>query len=325
MSEDEAARLTPESLEKYFRLGVTSVFQLSADLEARLEIDPSTEQLRLFVPATGGTPEVTDFERIRVDRLEDLAGKASFRLAFDARGMHYPAYQLIESIVSHLREGDSFRAAVSESIADMEDLLANRSRLSDEQETGLWGEMLLLEHLVGRLGDSIASEVWLGAAGSEHDFSFAGFEAEVKTTRSEARRHHISSDTQLHPSPGRDLYLVSIQATLAGAASGGRTLPKIVEDIRSVLTSSVDRFDAALHDLGYRYEDADLYRTELQLRSTPRAYFVDDDFPSVTRSRIEAVVPNLQLISDLRYQVDVGGLAHAAIPAPLNDFCEIPA
>lgn len=324
MSKGEAVHLTPESLEDYFRLGVVSVFNLSMEVSARLEIDPPSEQLRLFVPAKGGAPEVTELERIRVDRLDGPGATSAFRLVFDASGMHYAAYQLIESIVSYLRDGSSFRHAVSESIADMKDLLANRGRLTDEEETGLWGELLVLEHLIVRAGEDMAIEAWLGPGSQEHDFYLGGFEAEVKTTRAEARRHQIGSDTQFEPSPGRPLYLVSIQTTLAGAAMSGRTLPRTIADVRDVLNRSTSRFDAALHDLGYRDADADLYRTEFQLRSTPRAYLIEDVFPAVTRSRLENAVPNFQLISDVRYRVDVGGLPYAAIPVPLDDFCEVP-
>lgn len=321
---EEPPHLTPDSLESYFRLGVVSVFQLSTEVDARLEIDPPSDQLRLFVPARGGLPDVTHFERIRVDRMDGVGATSRYRLIFDADNMHYAAYQLIESIVGYLREGNAFREAVSESIAEMKDLLADRRRLSEEQETGLWGELLLLEHLIEREGESFGIETWLGPAGSEHDFSFTAFEAEVKTTRSEARRHQVGSETQLEPAPNRPLYLVSIQATLAGHASGGRTLPQLVFAVRARLAKTTNRFDAALRELRYFDDDADLYRTEFQLRTIPRAYLVDHDFPAITRPRLASAIPNLSMISDVRYVVDVDGLRHVKMPTPLDDFCEAP-
>lgn len=321
---DEAFHLTPESLEQYFQLGVVSVFRLNVEPDARLEIDPPSEQLRLFVPAVGGLPDVTEFERIRVERIEGAGATSRYRLTFDASRMHYTAYQLIESIVSKMREGNSFRHAVGESIADLKDLLANRPRLSEKEETGLWGELLLLEHLITRAGEELAIGAWLGSAKSEHDFSFDGFEAEVKTTLSEARRHQIGTDTQLERSPERPLYLVSIQATLAGASDRGRTLPQVIAAVRAILEKLAGRFDTALHDLHYYDNDESLYRTAFQLRTAPRAYLVDEGFPAVTRSRLEASIPNVSLISDVRYRVDVGSIPYIAIPAPLDDFCEVP-
>lgn len=321
---DEAVHLSPDSLEEYFRLGVVSVFQLSREVDARLEVDPLSDQLRLFVPAKGGPPEVTNLERVRVDVVEGPEQFRRFRIVFDARGMHYAAYQLVESVVANLREGSSFEHAVLASIADMKDLLASRGRLTDQEETGLWGELLILEHIISRAGEEAALESWLGAAASEHDFSFPRFEAEVKTTRAESRRHLIRGDLQLQVSPDRPLFLISIQATLAGAGSTGRTLSQMIVDIRGRLRTRVAHFDAALHALGYREADADLYDTKLQLRSNPRAYAIDADFPAIQMWRLGEVVPNSHLVSDLRYRVDVGNLLFRDVPPPLNDFCEGP-
>lgn len=324
MSDDEAVHLNPDSLEEYFRLKAVSVFQLSKKVEARLEIDPITEQLRLYVPAEDSPPDVTGFERIKVDRVSGPPGASRYRLVFDASRMHYTAYQLIESVVAHLRDGMTFRRAVVESIADMKDLLTSRGRLTEQEETGLWGELLLLEHIVEKLGEVDAIRSWLGPKMSEHDFSFDDFEVEVKTTRSEVRRHHIGSETQLEASPGRPLLLLSVQATLAGAADSGRTLPQIIGAVRERLDRTTAEFDAGLHQLGYRRDDADLYPAAYQLRSLPRAYVVDDVFPAITRTRLTSAIPDLQLLSDVRYRIDVGSLPFCNPPAPLHDFCEVP-
>ncbi len=319
---DGAVHLNPDSLEEYFRLGVVSGFQLSREVDARLEVDPISDQLRLFVPAKGSPPEVANLERVRVDIVEGPAESSRFRIIFDARDMHYAAYQLIESIVAYLRDGSSFGHAVLAAIADMKDLLASRGRLTDQEETGLWGELLVLEHTIDRVGETAGVESWLGPAGSEHDFSFPDFEAEVKTTRGEGRRHYIRGDLQLEASPHRPLFLISVQTTLAGAASAGRTLPQLVADIRGRLQTRGTQFEAALHAVGYRDEDADLYETRFQLRSNPRAYAIGAEFPALTRSRINDAVPDPNLISDVNYRVDVGGLAFSPVPSPLDDFCK---
>lgn len=323
MADDEAVHLNPDSLDKYFRLDAVSIFQLSEKADALLEIDPTSEQLRLFVPAVGGMPEVDGLERVKVDRIARPGGGSRYRIVLDVAGMHYAGYQLIESIVAYLREGSTFTRAVAESIAVMRDLLANRGRLTDDEETGLWGELTLLEDLVSGIGEHSAVASWLGPVASEHDFSLERFEVEVKTTRGEGRRHLIASDTQLQPSPGRPLYLLSLQITLAGASQEGRTLPQVVADLRAILDDTSSQFEAALYAVGYRDGDADLYRTRFQFRSKPRAYLIDDNFPSITRPRLEMTVPNLQLVSEVRYRVDVGGLSPAHMPAPLDNFCEV--
>ncbi len=320
MSDDDAGRLNPDSLEEYFRVAAVSVFELGRGFDARLEIDPVSEQLRLFVPAEGEQPDVSAFERITVDRVGGPEGNPRFRLVFDARRMHYPAYQLIEAILALMRNAFSFGHAVMASIADMKDLLANRARLSPEEVVGLWGELLVLEHVIKRSGEAAAIDTWLGPSAAEHDFSFDEFEVEVKTTRSESRRHLISSESQLEVSPNRPLFLLSLQLTLAGGADAGRTLPQIVNEIGANLTKSDSQFYATLDRLGYYRSDADLYQTSFQLRTQARAYLVDDDFPAITRPRLAAVVEGSQHLSDVRYRVDVGGLNTPPCPRPLTIF-----
>ena len=127
--------------------------------------------------------------------------------------MHYEAYVLLESVVDQLRGGASFRHSVTESLAGLKELLAGRKKMSDAVVTGLIGELLVLGHAIREIGDDEALSSWLGPQSEEHDFAFENYDAEVKTTVSEARVHLIGSDTQLLPSPDRPLYLISVQIT----------------------------------------------------------------------------------------------------------------
>jgi hypothetical protein len=233
VSDDDAKHLSPDTVEDYFRAGVAAAFSLSAQVGARLEIDPHHQELRLIVPAIGGVPEVTSFERIRVDRQKGAVD--SFVLAVDATGMHYEAYVLLESIVDQLRSGASFRHAVSESVQGLNGILASRRRMTEEREAGLIGELLVLDHLLETRDEDQALQAWLGPFSEEHDFGFASFDAEVKSTRSEGRSHVIGSETHLQPVPGRPLYLISIQLTSAGGAADGFTLPEMIETVRESL------------------------------------------------------------------------------------------
>jgi len=326
MTEDDAPHLTPETVEEYFRAGVPVAFTLSEKMGARLEIDPGHQQLRLVTPAFGAEPDVTSFERIFVER-GPIKGSPGdwYRLSVNAAGMRYEAYVLIESIVGRLREGASFRRAVLESLAGLKGVLAARRRLTDEKEAGLIGELLVLEHLCGTHDEDTAMRAWLGPLSEEHDFALAEFDAEVKTTRSEGRVHRIGTETQLQPSAGRPLYLVSIQITLAGDAKEGFTLPDLAERIGRDLDKTRTDYDRHLQDVGYRAADSDLYPGRWQLRAQPRAYIVDDTFPAITGTLLEQHVPQSTLVSTVSYRVDVSHLPHVRIPAPLADFCEDPA
>ncbi|MEV8181521.1 PD-(D/E)XK motif protein [Specibacter sp. NPDC078692] len=323
MAMPEREHLSPDTVEDYFKSGVAAAFQMGTAVESVLEIDPSRQEMRLISPAQGSEPDVAAYERIAVERTS-LIGRPGdwYQLTVDATSMHYEAYVLIESIVDQLEGGASFRHAVSESLSGFKDLLSGRRRMSDEKETGLIGELLVLHHALGRLGEDTAVGAWLGPLSEEHDFGFEDFDAEVKTTRSEARVHVIGSESQLQPVPGRPLYLVSVQITLAGAAAEGFTLPALISLIRTGLDRSRRAFDAALERLGWKDADADLYRTKYQLRSTPRTYLVDLAFPAITGPRLDEVVPQRVLVSGVSYRIDVSHLPFVAPPAPLDDYCE---
>lgn len=318
---DQTAHLDPHAVEEYFRVGAKTAFDLIPDPAVRMEIDPAQETIELTTPAAGADPEVTSFERLSFAQfMKD--GAPWFRLRVDAQNMHYEAYVLIESVVDQLRSGASFRHAVSEALVSFKELLAGRRRLTDEKILGLIGELLVLRHVIGAAGEKTAIESWLGPSAEEHDFGFSNFDAEVKTTKSENRVHMIGSETQLEPSPGMPLHLVSIQITRAGTAAHGFTLPSLVAEIRASLDHSLRTFDAALEGLGWHETDKDLYKLRYQLRSTPRAYVVDEQFPAITSARLDAVIPNRINVSSVSYRVNVTNLPHAAIGAPLNDFCE---
>lgn len=323
MAATEREHLSPDTVEDYFRSGVAAAFQLGTAVESVLEIDPSRQEMRLISPALGSEPDVAGYERITVERTS-LIGRPGdwFQLTVDATSMHYEAYVLIESIVDQLEGGAPFRHAVSESLSGFKDLLSGRRRMSDEKEAGLIGELLVLHHALGKLEEDTAVGAWLGPLAEEHDFGFEEFDAEVKTTRSEARVHVIGNESQLQPVPGRPLYLVSVQITLAGAAAEGFTLPTLISLIRARLDLSRRAFDMALERLAWKDADADLYRTKYQLRSMPRTYLVDLAFPAITGPRLDEVVPKRVLVSGVSYRVDVSHLPFVVPPAPLNDYCE---
>lgn len=323
MDERGSRHLSPDSVEEYFRAGIPMAFSLNKKLEARLEIEPDREQMRLVCPALGSDPDLTSYERISFERINILGeGGDWFRLSVDASRMHYEAYVLIESIVDQLGTGVSFRHAVSESLSSLKDLLSSRKRLTDEKEAGLIGELLVLRHAVARLGEDGALRAWLGPLSEEHDFGFEDFDAEVKTTRSEGRTHQIGSDTQLEPVPGRPLYLVSVQITRAGAAVNGFTLTELIGMTRKMLDRSLRTFDGHLEKIGWRDRDADLYKVRFQERSAPRAYLINDGFPAITAERLDVVIPQRALVTGVSYRVDATHLPFRVPPAPLNDYCE---
>ena len=318
-----SGHLSPESIEEYFLAGVPTAFVLCKTPMVRLEIEPERELMRLVCPAFGGDPDVLAYERLSFERTH-IVGEAGkwFRLEIDATRMHYEAYVLIESVVEHLGAGATFRHALSESLSSLKDLLASRERMTEEREAGVIGELLVLRHAIARLGEVNAMAAWLGPLSEEHDFRFQGFDAEVKTTRSEKRVHRIGSDTQLEPTEGRTLYLISIQITNAGTAAEGFSLAELIGHIRGNLDQTTGAFDEHLRNVGWREQDSDLYTVRFQERTAPRAFVVDHFFPAITATRLQGVIPQRPLVSDVSYKIDVSYLSSQLPPTPLDNYCE---
>ncbi|MDJ1372614.1 PD-(D/E)XK motif protein [Gulosibacter molinativorax] len=323
-ADQDPTHLDPSTIEEYFKFGESTAFPVFPSAEIRMRIVPAEEAIELTVPAVGAEPEVTRFEKLTIGRYTQ-SGREWFRLTVDATGMHYEAYVLVEAIVEQMRAGATFRLSVSEALSSFKDLLSNRQRLTDEKELGLIGELLVLQHVLAEIGEEEALVSWLGPRAEEHDFGFADFDAEIKTTKSESRTHLIGSESQLEPSRDRPLFLVSIQLTLAGGASRAITLPSLIADIRSRLEFGLRSFDATMECIGWRQADADLYPRRFQLRSEPRAYLVDDQFPAITSGRLDQVVPNRANVVGVTYRVNVSNLNYSAVHSPLDTFCEAPA
>ena len=294
-------RLAPETLDRYFAAGVPTQHLLSRDPRIQMRIDPRAQELALSTHHDGTDPDLAGLQRVHAD-VEDHEDGTWSVLRIDARDMRYEAYGMLVAVAESLRQGTSFSAAVQAALANFRHLLAGRRRLSEEQERGLFGELLVLESMHATRGTD-ALEWWLGPLAEQHDFACPGYDLEVKTTVSDRRKHRIAGVDQLLPNPGRPLWLVSIQITRAGGAEG-LSLAELVRRVQALFPAD-DRFRTALQDLGWREEDADLYSTTYLLRSTPRAFLIDDEFPAITFERLRATVPHADLLSEISYRVDV--------------------
>lgn len=209
-------------------------------------------------------------------------------------------------------DGLDANTAINECVARWQDLLAQAAVLSPERQLGLVGELWLLHHLIGRLGADRALAAWTGPTGAAHDFRFGAEEIEVKTTSGEHRVHMISSDTQLLPSAGCRLHLLSLQFTIAGSDQG-RSLGGWVDVIRHRLArSNLARAFEGLLTTTYGLDPSDLSRYDAHLKLRTPAYVVpiDEGFPRIVLGDM-LDVNAARRISDVRYRVDVEGLGHA--------------
>src|SRR5699024_6834115 len=132
----------------------------------------------------------------------------------------FEAYSLLLGVTEALYCGAKFAAAARWAVANLKLLLTSRRKLNEHQQVGLIGELLVLCSLLGVAYEATVLDWWLGPSVEQHDYPFATFDAEIKTTTSERRRHMIAGAGQLQPNPGRPLWLVSIQLTRSGGNGG---------------------------------------------------------------------------------------------------------
>lgn len=316
---EPVSELNPDTLEKYFRSGAVTTHHVSESPEAIIRIDGFGQKISLLTPHNGMLQNTAELKRVGTG-LETWNGREWARITVDARNTYTETYGLLLSVVQAMRGGATFAAATSAAMTNMKALLAAKPRISEEKQIGLIGELLLFRALLDTVDEYEVIDWWLGPLAEERDYAFPAFDAEVKTTISESRAHVINGAGQLEPSPGRPLWLVSIQITRAGGDPNGFTLPGLVDEIRERLTTTRDRFVAYLASQNWEDDDAAMYPTAYTLRSAPAAYLVDDDFPAVTHSRLNSVVPHSDLVSSVTYRVDVSPRTPGDPGEPLTGF-----
>lgn len=312
----ESTALTPEALAAYMDAGAPSEQRLADSPACVLGIDPQRGELTLRTPATGPDIDVSAYRMIRTDLFEEPGGETVwFRITVDAEGVEYEAYSLLQSVADQLQQGDDMERALYVALDAYRGLLSRAPRLSEDQETGLFGELVALNRLIEGIGERRALAAWLGPHSEEHDFVLGDCDVEVKTTRSERRMHVIHGLGQLTPTPERPLHLMSVQVTRAGASDAGATLPCMIERIRRQLRTGRIDFDDKLTELGWEDARADrLYTTQLLVRSEPHFYAVDEGFPAITSDGLGCILARPELVRGIDYRIDVTDLAPEAHP-----------
>lgn len=309
---------TRASLERFFASGQRTKHLVDEKLELELVIDGSQQAFELQVPVVGSIPNLAGMERVKVTT-RMIKGGQRFILTIDAAEMHVEAYGVVMSVVDAMRAGLNFEVATKAALRHLRALLEQRRRMTEQAVIGLWGELLVLQDLVNVMGPADALGSWMGPRGEEHDFSASATDLEVKTTLRERRCHIISGATQLQPSPGRGLWLLSIQITRAGSTEG-ISLPALIRQLRKSLADHLDAFDGYLAEVGWAPMDASFYDQRYMLRSKPTCYEVDNDFPAITPPRLHRVVPRAERVDGIVYTIDVTDLAESRIPAPFDQM-----
>lgn len=261
------------------------------------------------------TPALSKRPLSQVELAYRSSGKKYFlEVSTTNEAIYEPFYALVVSISDLVQlSGVEPIEAINRSLDDFERLLAQRRLMPEEKIVGLWGEMWFLEKLILARTPDIVRE-WMGPLSESHDFRLEICDVEVKTTRHEERVHVISALNQLEPSPGRPLYLLSVQIAESGPAAG-RMLPQMVTAVRNLLTNSsdcLDVFNSRVSETDFKEIDSACYNTAYITRSHAMLIAVDDDFPRITRNLINRMMVggHGDRIGEVYYRVNVTGLGY---------------
>lgn len=299
-----------QGLDDYLAAGVRASIPIAGRPEARLTVDSANETIRLEVSWDGvDPPNVRNYAHLSTDvRFDQQQNWAA--VAVHGRRFFAEAYPLLRSVADLVQlRGLSFADAVTSSLASYHELLAATGPMSARDEIGLFGELMVLSHLIDSMGADHALKAWRGGdQKEEHDFGLEEHDIEVKTTTADSRRHWIGSLNQLRPTIDRPLWLVSIQLTDAGVSHAQR-LPDLVGLIEQQLSIPLQGiFGRRLTTAGFHLDQpTDSYRL-LRLRTAPACFLVEGKFPRIDREILNSGGAVVSRIGEVSYTIELDGL-----------------
>jgi hypothetical protein len=321
---EDARHLSVANVDVVWSSGNPVVLPIDGTPACKLDIHPPNGTITLITAFTPPEPDVTKWRNITFKPVDSDEGELA-ELTVSVEDNLHGAYGLLTSVADQLQlHGEAFAFAVATSVAKHRNLFAGKAGFSVEKELGLFGELLVLEYLIEKIGAGHAVESWQGPRSEEHDFVLSAAHLEIKTTSGEQRKHIMHGFTQLEPLRGVPLSLISIQLTRSNH-EGGLTLGHMVSRVRAKAGGHRPTIDASLEALGWRDADAELYTTFWTQRTEPRAFQVDGRFPAITAARLAAVVPNVKVVSNLAYTIDLTYFTPAHLPEPLADLVAVDA
>ena len=313
--------LDADGLAEYLEAGVPALVSIAGTPALTLVIEPGEHRIALRAPYDGADlPELTHYRHLALS-FGTTAGEDWVEFGVSGGADLVEAYPVLRSVADRVQlSGASVGSAVREVLQIHHQMLSSLGRLTEQQEIGLVGELLVLDHLIGTIGESAAIASWRGPLVEEHDFGLEDIDIEVKTTLSEERAHRISSLTQLVPNPDRALWLISVKLTLGGLA--GRTLSQRVEATAESIVSTAVRelFVATLERIGWTGAQSNLYTRRFSVRGPVLAYRVGPEFPAVTPGRLSAGGVPLDRIRALSYILVLEGLSPDPPPPPILEL-----
>lgn len=303
---------TWEQFNALIKRGIPAIHRISGDPDADFFVDDGGIRIgiRIQMDQTSESFQ-SPFKEIQINQV--VKRKITcLEISTSSRQFYQDFYSFLVTLTDKVQlEGLPPLTALKETHEGWKELLRPKIILSEDQQLGLMGELLVLQRIFHKFWKD-AIDSWTGPLREPHDFRLGQKEFEVKTTRNVQRIHIISSIEQLVPSPGRYLYLLSVQFAPAGA-NAGDSLVDMVRNIRRLLgkkNESLAKFNRLLREnVGYLDEHAAFYGVKYILRTKPSLVPVDVNCPKLTREQITLILgEKANRINDLQYRVNLDGL-----------------
>jgi len=184
--------------------------------------------------------------------------------------------------------------------------------LTEEQQRGMLGELLILETLmIPQLDALTAVNTWVGPDPANQDFVHEGTAIEVKTSLSKRHsRISIANEKQLDERPYHALILAHLR--FDESAVLGTSLPQVVSRLRTALAfdpAASRQFDERLMLGGYLDVHARLYLPHRWRLSSTRHFKVEGEFPRLTEANLPPGV------GDIGYSIIADDLSSFEISA----------
>ncbi len=260
-------------------------------------------------------------------------GTRLLEIASEEQSLFRDFHDLIGGVVERVRlDGQSPIDAFAATVTSWSDLLRRLGRMGLPEQLGLLGELFTLKRFARALGWAAALDAWKGSEHEEHDFGLSSLDLEIKTTSGERRLHTVHGLGQFTATPGRPLWVLSLQFTRSGI--GGSSLATEIEQLRSVIAaeagSSAELFETKIRASGWTTPvERNPPDDRWALRTPPLLLRVDDRMPCLGPESLDALPEGVRSrILEINYRVDLTGLTGEVVVSPelqpLTDRSKIP-
>lgn len=265
-------------------------------------------QLDLSVKTSVHSNYLKRFRGIAIEVIQTEDNKKQFTIFLMEDSLEDVFILFLEDVISSLalvtNESEAL-VSIHARVNHWKDLFAKLSSetLPPERQRGLYGELLILKHLLTNSGNKQQILfAWQGPHGGNHDFVLNETALEVKTTKAGSPTLGISNEMQLDHSGWKALFISLV--VLAEIKGGGATLSALIDELREELNDDLELVSLFLSKLELAGVPQDMLDSYDEIGYHVRAirhFHVTDGFPSIIPNDIPDAV------SEVRYKVEIAG------------------